>query len=78
MPDCHRCDRGLEERAGHAFFHCPLVRPFSDHVGEMTARMDPEHLVSIDLAYVCDNVLLHWSGDTVGVSDAASLTRMVM
>lgn len=46
MTDCHRCELGLELTAAHAFYHCP----FWDHIGELTARIDPEHLVSIDLA----------------------------
>lgn len=52
MTDCHWCDIDLEETTV-SDFHCPQVRPFWDHV-------DPEHLVSIDLAYVCNNLLPPW------------------
>lgn len=62
MPDCQQCDIGLEERAVHAFFHYPQVRRFWDHVGEFTACIYPEHLVPINLAYVCDNMSPPWSG----------------
>ena len=34
MPDCTRCDSGLEETAENAFYYCERVRPFWDHVGE--------------------------------------------
>lgn len=33
------------------------VRPFWDHIGELTNSIDPKHIVSIDLCYICDNVL---------------------
>lgn len=39
-----------------------LVRPFWDYVFELTARIDPENHVSINLAYACDNVLPPFSG----------------
>lgn len=54
----HRCDLGLEEAAVHTFRHCSQMRSFWDHVSDLTARIDSEHLVHIDLAYTCDNVLL--------------------
>lgn len=50
IPDCHRCDYGLEETVEHAFLHCPLVSPFWDQVEDLKARVDPEYLVSTDLA----------------------------
>ncbi|CAE1313253.1 unnamed protein product [Acanthosepion pharaonis] len=62
LPDCERCGLGLEETAAHAFYHCPQVRPLWDHVGELTARLAPEQLVSIDRAYACDNVSPPYSG----------------
>lgn len=34
---------------------------FLDRVGELMDRFDPEHLVSIDLAFVCNNVSSPWS-----------------
>ena len=56
MPDCARCSSGLEETAGHAYY-CERVRPFWDHVGEWTARIEPKQLVLLDVGYVVDNVL---------------------
>lgn len=50
MPDGLRCDRRLEEAVEYAFLHIWV------HVAELTALVDTEHLVSIDLAYVYDNV----------------------
>ena len=32
MPDCPRCDSGLEETSLHAFYYCERVRPFWSHV----------------------------------------------
>lgn len=58
MSDCQRCEHGLKETSEHTFFYCPLVRSFWDQVGELTARIEPEHHVSIDLTYVCYNVSL--------------------
>lgn len=49
MPDFHRSDRNLEEMSEY----CPTVRQFWDHVGKFTARINPEHLVSVDLATMC-------------------------
>ena len=57
MPDCPRCSSGLEETAEHAFYYCERVRPFWDHVGEWTARIEPKKLVLFDVGYVIDNVL---------------------
>ena len=46
MPDCARCGSGLEETAKHVFYYCERFRPFWDHVGEWTARIEPkQHLV---------------------------------
>ena len=42
MPDCPRCSSGLEETAEHAFYYCERVRPFWDHVGEWTARIETQ------------------------------------
>lgn len=55
MPDCQPCGRGPEKTTEHTFFHCSLVCPFWGHVGELTARIHTEQLVSIGLAYVCYN-----------------------
>ena len=41
MPDCACCGSGLEETAERAFYYCVRVRPFQDHVGEWTVRIDP-------------------------------------
>ncbi len=55
MPDCPRCGSGLEETAEHAYC-CERVRPFWDHVGEWTARIEPKQLVLLDVGYrsVCE------------------------
>lgn len=58
MLDCRRCDRVLEKTDVHAFFDCPLIRHFWIHIGKLTARVDPKHLVFINHEYVCDNVSL--------------------
>ena len=63
MPDCPRCGSGLEETAEHAFYYCERVRPFWDHVGEWTARIEPKQLVLLDVGYVVDNVLPPFQGE---------------
>ena len=63
MPDCPRCSSGLEETAEHAFYYCKRVRPFWDHVGEWTARIEPKQLVLLDVGYVVDNVLPPFQGE---------------
>ena len=63
MPDCPRCSNGLEETAEHAFYYCERVRPFWDHVGEWTARIEPKQLVLLDVGYVVDNVLPPFQGE---------------
>ena len=63
MPDCTRCGSGLEETAVHAFYYCERVRPFWDHVGEWTARIEPKQLVLLDVGYVVDNVLPPFHGE---------------
>ena len=63
MPDCPRCDSGLEETAEHAFYYCERVHPFWDHVGEWTARIEPMQLVLLDVGYVVDNVLPPFQGE---------------
>ena len=62
-PDCPRCGSGLEETAEHAFYYCERVRPFWDHVGEWTARIEPKQLVLLDVGYVVDNVLPPFHGE---------------
>lgn len=62
MPDYHRIDLSLKETAVHAFYHCLPVNPFWDHVSELTARIDPEHIVPICLKYACENVSPPYSG----------------
>lgn len=59
--------------------------PILDHAGELTACINPKHLVSIDLAYLRNNVLTPWSGvsyaasrgknDGVGEADGGNLMR---
>ena len=63
MPDCPRCGSGLEETAEHAFYYCERVRPFWDHVGEWTARIEPKQLVLLDVGYVVNNVLPPFQGE---------------
>ena len=63
MPDCARCGSGLEETAEHAFYYCERVRPFWDHVGKWTARIEPKQLVLLDVGYVVDNVLSPFRGE---------------
>ena len=63
MPDCARCGSGLEETAEHAFYYCERVRPFWDHVGVWTARIEPKQLVLLDVGYVVDNVLPPFQGE---------------
>ena len=63
MPDCTRCGSGLEETAEHAFYYCERVRPFWDHVGEWTARIEPKQLVLLDVGFVVDNVLPPYQGE---------------
>ena len=58
MPDCPRCISGLEDTAEHAFYNCERVRPFWDHVGEWTARIEPKKI-----GYVVDNVLPPFHGE---------------
>ena len=48
---------GLEETAEPAIYYCERVHPFWDHVGDWTARIEPKHLVLLDVGYVVDNVL---------------------
>ena len=57
MPDCARCGSVLEETAEHAYYYCDRVRPYWDHVGEWTARIEPKQLVVLYVGYVVDNVL---------------------
>lgn len=62
MTGYHRCDHTLVEINVHVIYHCTQVHIFCDYIDEMTARIDPEQLVSIHLAYVCDNISLPCSG----------------
>ena len=57
MPDYAQCGSGLEETTEHAFYYYDRVRPFWDHVGEWTARIEPKQRMLFDIAYVVDNVL---------------------
>ena len=54
MPDCARCGSGLEETAEHAFYYCERVRPFWDHVGEWTARIEPN-------SSCCSTLVTSWT-----------------
>ena len=53
----------LEETAEHAFYNCERVRPFWDHIGEWTARIETKQLVLLDVGYVVDNVLPPFQGE---------------
>ena len=63
MSDCPLCASGLEETAEYAFHYCEWVRPFWDHVGEWTARIEPKQLALLDVGYVVDNILLPFQGE---------------
>ena len=63
MPDWARCGSGLEETAEYAFYYCERVRPFWDHVGEWTARIEPRQFVLLDVGHVVDNVLPPFQGE---------------
>ena len=63
MPECTCCGSGLEETAEHAFYYCKQVRPFWDHVRELTAHIEPKQLVLLDVGYVVDNVLPLFQGE---------------
>ena len=79
MPDCARCGSGLEETAEHAFYYCEWVRPFWDHVGEWTARIEPKQLVLLDVGYVVVNVLPPFQGEKCVVFLAIlAVARMVI
>ena len=74
-----RSDNGLEEMAEHAFYYCERIRPFWDHVGEWTARIEPKQLVLIDVGYVVDNVLPPLQGEDRAVFLAIlAVARMVI
>lgn len=70
MSNFHRSDRNLEEMSEH----CPTVCQFWDHVGKFTARIDPKHLVSVDLATMCHP---HVPDEMIGVSHTASRGKNV-
>ena len=63
MLDCARCASGLEEMVEHAFYYYKRVRPFWDHSGEWTARIEPKQIVLLDVGYVVDNVLPSFQGE---------------
>ena len=63
MPDCPCCSSGLEETAVHAFYCCERVRPFWDHVGEWTDRIESKQLVLLNVGYVVDNVDPRYQGE---------------
>ena len=63
MPDCPRCDRGLEETALHAFYYCEQVRPFWSHVEKWTARISLREIVLLDVGYVVGNVNPPFQGE---------------
>ena len=63
MLDCPRRGCGLEETAEHAFFYCERIRPFWNHVEELTACIEHKQLVLLDVGYVVDNILLQFQGE---------------
>ena len=79
MPDCARCDSGLEEPAEHAFYYRDRVHPFWDHVGEWTARIEPKQFVLLDIYHVVDNLLSPFQGEKRVVFLAIlAVARMVL
>lgn len=68
LPEYHQCDLGLRETASHAFYNSRQVHQFWGYVGELTARIVPEHLVFLGLA--C-------AGDTLSPSFTGSETNSV-
>ena len=62
MPDCPRCDSGLEETALHTYY-CERVRPFWSHVEEWTARISPRELMLLDVGYVVDSINPPFQGE---------------
>ena len=64
MPGCANCGCGLEETTEHAFYYCERFRPFWDHFGELTARIEPKQLVLLAIGYVLDNVLPPFKAET--------------
>ena len=79
ISDCARCGSGVEETAEHAFYYCERIRPFWDHVGEWTARIEPEQLVLLDVGYVVDNFLPLFQGEKSVVFLAIlAVARMVI
>ena len=63
MLNCPHCGSGLEETAEDAFYYCQRARPFWNHVGEWTARIEPKQLVLLNVGYVVDNVLPQFQGE---------------
>ena len=51
-PACARCNMGWVETAEHAFFHCSKVRSLWRVVNGITARIDAEQLIQLDICYV--------------------------
>ena len=49
--------------AEHDFYYCQRVRPFWDHVGEWTARIEPKQLMLLDVGYIEDNFLHLFQGE---------------
>ena len=79
MPNCARCCSGWEETVEHTFYNSERVRPFWDHIGEWTARIEPKQLVLLDLGYVVDNVLPPIQGQKrVVFLTILAATRMVI
>ena len=57
LPECGRCG-DLEETIGHAFFHCPVVRPLCKLLeGYMVRILNGKFLV-LEASSVCSNVVL--------------------
>ena len=63
MPNCAHCGRGCEETDKYTFYDCERVRPFWDHVWVLMARIEPKHLVLLDVGYIVDNVLPPFQGE---------------
>lgn len=64
---------------GNAVFDCRQVCLVWDFIGDVTAGIDSEHLVPIDLSYVCNNVPPLWFGvKRMLLLRLLSVARMVM
>ena len=57
LPECGRCG-DLEETIGHAFFHCPVVRPLCKLLEGYMVRILNGKFFVLEASSVCSNVVL--------------------